>query len=806
MRYYTFILTLILSSIFTGYSQNASVKGKVLNPEGTAIESVNVFLENTDKGTATDKEGNYSIQNIAPGKYTLVFSYVSFKTKKQNIELKANQGLNLNITLEESHTTFDQVVISASRIPEKISDIPASVTIVGSTELKSLSTNTTVINDILEFAVPGLAPSTGTSSNFGQTLRGRKMLVMVDGIPQSTPLRNGEVDIKSIQPGDIERVEVVKGAVAIYGNGADGGTINYITKKPKKSSAFSASSNLWNTFNLSKSKDALDALGLGVQQSFTGALDKLSYYVSGSFEQTGNKYDGNGSLLAPTYGLDNSNIYSFLGKMSFSLNENQSIQLMINRYRAKQEKKFVLTRGEITVFNDSGGLNITPSIGSLPTDKNPLLGDPQGVKTTNIQFKYTNNQIVGSTTNFDVDLYYQKGRNVFFHDSKFFQGGGQPVVNSEKLGFRPIFHTNLDLFLFSLSINYGLDLLKDKTNNALLDGRIWRPYINLLSRAPFLQAKFKYKEGWVFKAGLRYDNMRILVNDFTTLPTLRNNEYLDPVKVTGGKIKFSNTSVNAGIRYTKHNEFIPFVSFSQGFSLPDMARLIGGGTAKNIVTLNPQAIKINNYEFGFLSKFKHLRFEAAGYYSVSNLGTGLRIDESNGRLIQSKTPQRIYGGEAALDFTFLNDNLQFGGSYSYVEGLEFLPDNPHELNYIGGDAISPPKTTAYITAKPTNKLSASLRMVQVGNRERFNVNETEDNGSITYSYSYREVPVKGYTLVNLTGNYQVNEKLNFSLGINNLFNKFYLPARSQWTSPLGAKTFVTAGEGINGRLAMSYQF
>ncbi|MFV0248365.1 MAG: carboxypeptidase-like regulatory domain-containing protein, partial [Tenacibaculum sp.] len=100
MRYYTFILTLILSSIFTGYSQNASVKGKVLNPEGTAIESVNVFLENTDKGTATDKEGNYSIQNIAPGKYTLVFSYVSFKTKKQNIELKANQGLNLNITLE----------------------------------------------------------------------------------------------------------------------------------------------------------------------------------------------------------------------------------------------------------------------------------------------------------------------------------------------------------------------------------------------------------------------------------------------------------------------------------------------------------------------------------------------------------------------------------------------------------------------------------------------------------------------------------------------------------------------------------
>lgn len=62
-------------------------------------------------------------------------------------------------------------------------------------------------------------------------MRGRSVLVLIDGIPQSTPLRAGGRDIRSIDPSVIERVEVIKGATAIYGNGAEGGLINYITKR-----------------------------------------------------------------------------------------------------------------------------------------------------------------------------------------------------------------------------------------------------------------------------------------------------------------------------------------------------------------------------------------------------------------------------------------------------------------------------------------------------------------------------------------------------------------------------------------------
>lgn len=56
------------------------------------------------------------------------------------------------------------------------------------------------ITSILQYTVPSLGPSAGQTSNTGQTLRGRQVLVLIDGVPQSTPLRNGGRDIRVIDP------------------------------------------------------------------------------------------------------------------------------------------------------------------------------------------------------------------------------------------------------------------------------------------------------------------------------------------------------------------------------------------------------------------------------------------------------------------------------------------------------------------------------------------------------------------------------------------------------------------------------
>ncbi|MDO5970718.1 TonB-dependent receptor [Flavivirga aquimarina] len=792
----------ILCFLVYGFGQTGNIKGKIIDTEGKPVEFANVILNNTQKGTMTDINGNYSIKAIETGEYILSASYITYKTLEKSIIIKGGETLEVDFILEANDIELYEVVVSAGRTSEKLSEVPASITVVGLKELKNLGTNTTNISDILEFAVPGLAPSTGTFSSWGQSLRGRRALVMVDGIPQSTPLRNGLVDIKSVLPNDISRVEVLKGAAAIYGNGGDGGIINYITKNANKNIPITGSSNVWTTSNLSKTDDAF---GWGVQQSLNGGLDKVSYYISGSFEKTGTKYDGNGDIISPTYGLDNTKIFSVLGKIGYEINDKQTVDVMFNHYKSSQETPYVAQLGALEIYNASGDYKITPTIGILPTAENPISEEAvgSGITTTNAQLKYELSEIFNGTTKFAADLYYQKGKNIFFYDATYFDGGGQTVVNTDKLGFRPILNTKLNLeFPLTISFTYGLDLLKDKTNQGLLDGRIWAPNLDLLSIAPFVQAKFKFKEDWVFKAGLRYEDMSVTIKDFSTLPVspTRDDNFTNPIDIEGGELEFSNTSLNVGIRYIKNDEFIPYASFSQGFTLPDIGRVVRGGTSTNVNNINPQAIKTNNYEFGFLSKFKHVRFEAVGYYSTSNLGLNLIRIEDTDQLVQSMSPQSVYGAEVSTDFTFLDDHLQFGVSYSYVEGLEHDPEDATTLTYIGGDVISPAKTTAYINVRPLKKLSTSLRLIHVGDRERFNVNENEG----VFTYSYTEVPVTGYTLVNFSSSYKATEKISISLGINNLFNKFFLPPRSQWAST--TRTYNSAGEGVNGRLAVSYNF
>jgi iron complex outermembrane receptor protein len=645
--------------------------------------------------------------------------------------------------------------------------------------------------------VPGLAVSTGTFSNWGQTLRGRSLLVMVDGIPQSTPLRNGQLGIKSINPNDISRVEVIKGATSIFGNGGNGGFINYITQKPNATKKTEGSTNIWGTSNLAKTKDAL---GYGIYQSLKGNLGKFNYYLSGSYERTGNKYDADGVIILPTYGLDNTNLYSTLAKLEYQISDNQSIIIGGNLYKSAQNTPFIPVPAEFQVYNKEGDYSLTAGYGIEGSVEGQ---EPTGSTLINGQLKYQLNNIFSASTDFTTDLYYQTTENIFFYSDSF-ENGGQSVINAEKYGFRPNFNTRLNTNNSSdVSLTYGVDLLNDKTNQGLLDGRIWVPNIQMMSWAPYLQSTFKFDNKWVIKGGLRYEDINLNIADFNTLPysPLGDGNYNPSLFIKGGKIGFNNLALNLGLRYIEHQEFIPYISYSQGFSIADLGSVLRSATANNIDDIQLEPAVTKNYEFGFLSKFNNFKLEAVGYYSTSNLGTGVVFDENINSFVPSKQPQNIFGGEVAIDFITYNNKLQLGTSYSYVEGVTHSTGNKNNLTYLGGDVIAAPKWTTYITWKPTAKINTSIRMTNLGDRNRFNP-YLNSNGN--YTFRHTQFPVKGYMLLNFSLAYQLQSNMSISLGINNLLNEYYLPARSQWAAPL--KTFTGAGEGRNAKISLQYNF
>jgi iron complex outermembrane receptor protein len=790
----TWATALLLS--FNAFSQ-AKLKGKITNESNQPLAGATVYIEELKIGTMTDLNGVYELADIQEGSWTVILRMLGYELQTKNITIGPDSSLTFDAVLKEDLSNLNEVVVSASRHSEYLSEIPASVTVVGLAKLEEFTQSTSNISEILEFTVPGLAVSTGTFSNWGQTLRGRSLLVMVDGIPQSTPLRNGQLGVKSVNPNDISRVEVIKGATSIFGNGGNGGFINYITKNPASNKTIEGTTNVWGSTNLAKTNDAL---GWGIHQSFKGNLNRFSYYISGSLEQTGNKYDADGVPILPTYGFDNTDIYSTFGKLEYLLSDQQKLTFSGNIYHSDQDSPFIPTVAEVLVFNEDGDNSLVAGYGVKGTIDGE---EPTGTTLVNGQLKYSLNNIFQGSTNFETDLYYQNTENVFFYSDKF-ENGGQSVINAKKYGIRPNFNTTFGSYsATNISLTYGVDLLRDKTNQGLLDGRLWVPNIELINWAPYAQSTIKVNNQWVLKAGLRYDGMNMDIVDYNTLPYSAKSDgnFSPSVAVKAGKLNFNNLAFNLGVRYIEHQEFTPYISYSQGFSIADLGSILRSAVAENINDIQLEPAVTNNYEFGFISKFNNFELEAVGYYSSSNLGTGVVFVDEINSFVPSKQPQRIYGGEVSVDYFSWDKKWQIGTSYSYVEGVTHNVGDENNLTYLGGDVISAPKWTSYLNWKPTEKLNTSLRMTNLGDRNRFDPFMDTNN---TWAYRHTQFPVNGYTLLNLSLAYQLKSNLSLSMGINNILNEYYLPARSQWAAPL--KTFTGAGEGANAKLGLRYNF
>jgi len=795
MKTYIFLLVLLCNSLIT-YPQG-NLRGVVTDENKQPLTGVTIYIESLNRGALSNDDGTYELTGLETGNQQVSYRMVGMQTISQTVLIESGTTTTLHIVLKDDVNKLDEIVVSASRNSEFISEIPASVTVIDSRQLLDYTKITTNINEILEFAVPGLALGSGTFSNWGQTMRGRSLLVMVDGIPQSTPLRNGLLGIKSVNPNDISRVEVIKGATSIFGNGGNGGFINYITKSGGGVKPLEGSTNMWGTSNLA---NTTDAQGWGVYQSLRGQIRRFSYYLSGSYERTGNQYDARGVPLLPTYGTDNTELYSSFIKMNYQLSDKQQLSVNGNIYKTAQHSPFIPELAQVEVRNAEGDYLLTPGYGvegSVPGQK------PTGTELINTRIKYDADDLFSGTTHFETDVYLQKTKNVFFY-SRSFENGGQSVINAGKYGIRPNFSTQLNKGeKIKVNLTYGLDMLRDKTNQGLLDGRLWVPDIEMFNWAPYLQSTFRLYDDWVLKAGLRYDGMQMNIDDYQTLPysPKEDGNFNPSVAVEGGKLRFNNIAYNFGVRFIQHDEFIPYVSYSQGFSVADLGSILRSAVAPSINDINLKPAVTNNYEFGFMAKFPHVRLEAVAYYSTSNLGTGVVFQDETNSFVPSRQPQDIFGGEVSIDAVLANEKLQTGISYSYVEGLKSSVTTKNDLSYLGGDVIAPAKLTTYVTWKPLEKLSTTVRFIHQGDRDRF---APFQDGNGNWNYRHTEFPVEGYNLFNLAMDYQLRQDLSLSLAIRNLFNAYYLPARSQWAAPL--RTFSPVGEGINCRLGLLFQF
>lgn len=685
----------------------------------------------------------------------------------------------VNDTLQTKNV--EEVVMTASRKRENIKEVPSSVTIVGEKQIQSQLTVNSDITSILQYTVPSLGTNSGQTSNTGQTLRGRQVLVLIDGIPQSTPLRNGARDLRVIDPSVIERIEVIKGASSIYGNGADGGIINYITKSSKTGQKISGISQVGITGQLYGG-----TLGVRASQLLSGKIsNKFDYVASFAYERTGYMKDASGVNLSPTYSPAKMDNYNGMLKLGYNITDNQRIEASYIGYASKSDLDLGLKTGKY---------GITPTIGEgrgLGLETTPQ-GTP---RNHNYKISYNNNHLFWNTS-LNVDLYYQDFRTVYGYSDTFLNGGQSNVI-SKKGGARINFDTQLWKTQNSQGeVMYGVDILNDQTVQKLEDGRYWTPDMNMTNIAPFLLVKVDLMKKLTLKGGLRYENMKVKVGDFNTLSTLKTDgTFTKSIFVSGGNLEYNALVANLGIRYNIEPYINLFGSFSQAYSINELGRILRNSAADTINNLETKPIIVNNYEFGATGQLsKWVNYEITSYVSTSKLGATF-IQSPDRALVIQRAPEVVYGVEGFLHFT-PTKWINFGGSYSWMEGITSVKDDGDYSTKINNSRISAPKVLAYVQVRPIKSLSIGLDMLHSFKQDRFSPNAKG-------LFAYGEGNVPEYTVFNLKSSYNVNKSWKLSLGIENLFNKVYQPSIAWWAA---RDSDFTNSLGMRGTFMVEYKF
>ncbi len=274
------IISLMLFGVIS-YAQT-TVQGKVVDENNEPIPGANVVLVGKAEGTTTDFDGNFTFNTSELPPFQLRVTSIGFSDFLASV---TSNNQTLSITLAEASTILDEIVISASRTPERIFESPVSVERFGLKEIK----NTTA-----ESFYGGLQNLKGVDINTNSltfqsintrgfaTFANNRFLQLVDGMDNSAPGLNFVLgNLVGMSELEVQSIEILPGASsALYGAGAFNGILFMQSKSPFDFQGISAYAKTGITSQEAAGDNNYYDLGIRVAHAFS---DKLAVKANLSY-------------------------------------------------------------------------------------------------------------------------------------------------------------------------------------------------------------------------------------------------------------------------------------------------------------------------------------------------------------------------------------------------------------------------------------------------------------------------------------------------------------------------------------------
>ena len=640
------LLILLLPVLANGQSISGYIKD---SENGSPLTGVNAIAEG--KGAVSDAKGFFKLTNLQTGNHIITFTCIGYKKQTKDITISENNDAQLEIQMSKDEVFLDELVVSATRSENRISQIPGRINMISSERISMVAAQS--VEDYLQ-----LLPGVQVNRSFGifstkssVTMRGlsnteqARTLVLLDGIPVNKA-DGGSVNWNLISTGDVDRVEVVKGpGSALYGGNAMGGIINVITKKPDKDFQGNLSAE-YGTYNTRAFRlNASGRMGNDLKDGF--------YWTAGTFYQKSDGYITQSKAdqaINPFIVKSNVNEKALNFRVGYGNPDklNAEVNLSIyNGIRGTGEKVFQPNGNETEYLTYQVRTNLCSKVGDFRWNTSLFYIDEHYMKVNEYQKDdYTWYNVTSIRRDFGLlsGVNYTKGINSF--TAGFDIRDGQVDASD-------IYYTSSDKVDNKGKMNfYGFYIQDD---------------ISLTEKIKLL-------------AGLRYDLARFYDGEFIIHHPTAETTFLSKYQFSGKDAEnWGAFSPRISLQYRPNDSFRVYGGYSRGFRpsvLDDLCRTgrIKGGLKVANPNLKPEYL--DNFEIGSdYTPFSNLKLSASVYFSKGSdflyyVSTGDSIDLGSGDrpiMIRSNISNvNIYGAEFDFSYTPI-PLLTVFGNYAYSQ-------------------------------------------------------------------------------------------------------------------------------------------
>ncbi len=231
MKIYYFILTLFFCSI--SFAQT-TISGSVKDSKNGPIPGANIKVVGESTGTVTDGDGKFTIKVTKKPPFSIEISSIGFATQKVEV---ASASQKVDVVLENQDTQLDEIVVAASRAPERIKESPVTIERMTIRDIKKTASPTFYdgLENLKEVQMNTSSMSFKSINTRGfATVANTRFMQLVDGMDNSSPLLNFVLgNLIGISEIDVQSVELLPGASsALYGANAFNGILFMTSQSP----------------------------------------------------------------------------------------------------------------------------------------------------------------------------------------------------------------------------------------------------------------------------------------------------------------------------------------------------------------------------------------------------------------------------------------------------------------------------------------------------------------------------------------------------------------------------------------------